>query len=473
MTLRSRLILAFLAATLAPLAVTLWVTSSLLEHSLQYSSTRELEEVTKSLELTGREFYQREREHLRSTKQKPEMFGVKDESQWPSAVREFWESGEAERFLTAGDGGDRLELLVRKDGAVWRYSESLGAVGMARLTEQIGRAREVVEASRNRDLRRGVVYTFVVLAAAVWAVSLVLLVFSAHRLATPIQRLTRALRELADGDPGVRVEAHGDGEVAKALEAFNHMAEQLQHSREKLVFVTRLASWQALGRKMAHELKNSLTPIRLTAEELAAHADSGVTWIQQAAQIIVDESHRLERRVRAFSELAAEPPVHLVPVDVNAMLEERFGFLRNAHPEVIYNLRLAAGRPVAMADEDLIRAVMTNLLENAADAAGAGGVVLASSVVSDGKVWLEVHDSGPGLSMHARNTLFEPTISFKRTGMGLGLSIARKSALLSGGDIIHLGREQGELGGAAFRVILPLAQDTQTKTHAEQTSLAG
>jgi signal transduction histidine kinase len=149
------------------------------------------------------------------------------------------------------------------------------------------------------------------------------------------------------------------------------------------------------------------------------------------------------------------------------------GFLRNSHPEVIYNLRLAPNRPQASADEDLIRAVMTNLLANAAEAAGAGGVVKASSAVVDGKVWLEVHDSGPGLSPHARNTLFEPTISFKKTGMGLGLSIARKSALLSGGDIIHLAREDGELGGAAFRVILPLAVQSEDNPHAEQTSLAG
>ena len=65
-----------------------------------------------------------------------------------------------------------------------------------------------------------------------------------------------------------------------------------------------------------------------------------------------------------------------------------------------------------------------------------------------------MHDSGPGLSEQARGSLFEPTISFKKRGMGLGLSIARKSALLSGGDIVLV---KGELGGAAFRVLLPRA----------------
>jgi signal transduction histidine kinase len=75
------------------------------------------------------------------------------------------------------------------------------------------------------------------------------------------------------------------------------------------------------------------------------------------------------------------------------------------------------------------------------------------TTTSDGRAGIEVHDSGPGLSPSARRSLFEPTISFKKGGMGLGLSIARKSALLSGGDIIPV---RGELGGAAFRVLLPI-----------------
>src|SRR5207245_5407471 len=98
------------------------------------------------------------------------------------------------------------------------------------------------------------------------------------------------------------------------------------------------------------------------------------------------------------------------------------------------------------------KGILVNLLENAAEAAGAGGNVLAVTHVSNGKVAVEIHDSGPGLSEQARRTLFQPTISFKKRGMGLGLSIARKSALASGGDIVSV---KGELGGAAFRLLLP------------------
>jgi nitrogen fixation/metabolism regulation signal transduction histidine kinase len=233
------------------------------------------------------------------------------------------------------------------------------------------------------------------------------------------------------------------------------MADELKQSQERLVYVTRLESWQALARKMAHEVKNSLTPIRLTMEEIAARQTGpGSDFYEQAAQIVVDEVMGLERRVRAFSEFASEPPVAPKRLDINSLLEERIAFLRTAHPDIVYSLRLAPDDPMAYADEDLIKGVLTNLLENAAYAAKAGGVVLGVTAAASGKVAIEVHDSGPGVNAQARSTLFEPTISFKRGGMGLGLSIARKSALLSGGDIVLV---QGELGGAAFRVLLPAA----------------
>ena len=99
------------------------------------------------------------------------------------------------------------------------------------------------------------------------------------------------------------------------------------------------------------------------------------------------------------------------------------------------------------------KGILTNLLENAAEAAGEGGRILSLTAAVNGRVAIEVHDSGPGLSEQARASLFQPTISFKKRGMGLGLSIARKSALLSGGDIVVV---KGELGGAGFRVLLPV-----------------
>jgi nitrogen fixation/metabolism regulation signal transduction histidine kinase len=459
--LRNRLVLVFVAATLAPLAATLWITASLLERSLRYSSVDRLDRLSKTLEQTGRELYQRSREDLRTDaaegRAAPRVYARAALQDWPREIREFWDSGQPERFAVSGEEGERLDYLVRRPGGVWAYSAGLGAVSLGRIADEYREARELVEKSRDRDLRRGFLYTFVVLAAGVWLFSLAALVVLAHRISRPIQRLTAGLSRLAAGDLSTRLEPERDDEVGRAVRAFNDMAGQLQQSRERLVYLTQLASWQALARKMAHELKNSLTPIRLTMEELLArHPETDRAFMEQAARIVVEEVEGLERRVRAFSEFAAEPPVRPVPVDLNAALDERISFLRAGHPGVAYSTRLAENRPIALADEDLLRGLLTNLLENAAEAAGEGGAVVAVTSVEGEQVVFEVHDSGPGLREEVRRSLFEPTISFKKRGMGLGLSIARKNALLAGGDVSLV---SGELGGAAFRVVLPAAAE--------------
>jgi nitrogen fixation/metabolism regulation signal transduction histidine kinase len=331
---------------------------------------------------------------------------------------------------------------------------------MDRLTREIREARGIVEAGKGRDLGRGLKLAYVLLAASIWLVSLALLVYLAHRISRPIHQLTAGLGELASGDLNARVKAHRDDEVGRAIQAFNHMADKLQESTERLVYMRQLASWQTLARKMAHEVKNSLTPIRLTVEEMlvrydeARYDETDRTFMEQATQIVVDEIETLERRIRAFSQFATEPAVRPAPVDVNSLLQERIAFLKTAHPEVAYDCRLADEAPRVVADQDLIKGILTNLLENAAEAAGEGGKILGVTTARNGGIAIEVHDSGPGLSEQARASLFQPTISFKKRGMGLGLSIARKSALLSGGDIVLV---KGELGGAGFRVLLPVS----------------
>ena len=361
-----------------------------------------------------------------------------------------------EQFELAGNQGDRIDYYVRRDDEVLVYSRPMG-IAMEALAKQYAGARDTFEQSAARNLFRGFSSALLVVAAALWLASLTALIFLASRISRPVRRLTQALGLVAAGDLGARVEPGSSDEIGAAVAAFNHMADQLQQAREHLIHVTRLASWQALARKMAHEVKNSLTPIRLTMEEIISrgpHQDPA--FLQQASQIVADEVQTLEKRVRAFSQFAAEPPVEPREIDVNALVEERVSFLKSAHPEVTYNMNLAPGSPAAVADPDLIKGVLTNLLENAAEAARPGGTVLARTTMTGSKLNIEVHDSGPGLSAQAMSSLFEPTISFKKGGMGLGLSIARRAALLCGGDLQTL---EGELGGAAFRVILVGAHD--------------
>jgi nitrogen fixation/metabolism regulation signal transduction histidine kinase len=468
MTLRNRLIAAFVASTLLPLAATVWITTTLLDRSLRYATTGELDRLSRTLETTAKQFYQRERDALKQDalagRTRPAIYPAADASRWPDAVRSFWESGEPERFGVSGTGGERLDYMRRvndRDGSpgVEIYTRELGGVSMERLSTQVRDTRQLVESIDARDLRRGFTLTLLLLLGAAWLISLLPLVLIAHRVSRPMQQLTAALTDFAGGDWSRRLETgKGQGaarrdEVALAIDAFNHMADQLEENRERLVHLTRMASWQSLARKTAHELKNSLTPIRLTVEEmLARHPASERAFMEQAVQIVVSEIESLERRVRAFSEFASEPAVHPEVLDINAVVTERVALLRPVHPGVRYQLELDVAGPRAHAATDMVNGILTNLLQNAAEAAEPDGAVVVRTQGEGELVLIDVHDSGPGLSEEVSATLFEPTITFKKRGMGLGLSIAKKNALLSGGDVTVI---PGELGGAGFRVSLP------------------
>jgi two-component system nitrogen regulation sensor histidine kinase NtrY len=444
-SLRTRLALVFIAATLIPLGATVWLTTLLLNQSFRLSPVDQISDLSRSLEKIGKQYYQQAMEHLKTDALAGRLAPVSV----PNA-NELLGPEDSERFVRTGEGESKLLYLVRTSNGVTAWERSLD-VRMQDLSRQYSEARRTVNALG--ILRRGSFPAWGLLAASIWLVALALVWLVATRFSRPIVNLTEALKSLADGDFRIRVPNERTDEIGLATQAFNRTAAQLEQSRDRLVYLTQLASWQVLARKTAHEVKNSLTPIRLTVEEMVARAHNpDRAFLEQAAGIVVDEIESLERRIRAFAEFSSEPPVCPEELDVHAIVEERIAFLKSAHPEVRYAVQVAANTPSALADQDLVKGILVNLLENAAEAAGDGGQILARVRPIEDRIAIEVHDSGPGLSELARKSLFQPTISFKKRGMGLGLSIARKSALLSGGDILLIA---GELGGAGFRVLLP------------------
>lgn len=445
MSLRTRLALVFIAATLIPLGATVWLTTLLLNQSLRLSPVDQLSDLSRSLERTGKEYYQQAKDQLKADA----LAGRIAPIAVPNA-EELLSNDDNDGFTLTGEGGNQLLYLIRTPHGVVAWQRPLD-IRMRDLSRQYGEARQTVDSLG--ILRRGSFPAWALLAASIWLVALGLVWLVATRFSRPIVNLTQALKSLADGNFRIRVPNERTDEIGLATEAFNRTAAQLEHSRDRLVNLTQLASWQVLARKTAHEVKNSLTPIRLTVEEMVARAHNpDRAFLEQAAGIVVDEIESLERRIRAFSEFSSEPPICPEQLDVHAIVEERIAFLKSAHPEVRYAVEVATNTPSALADQDLVKGILVNLLENAAEAAGEGGRILARVCPIEDRIAIEVHDSGPGLSDLARNSLFQPTISFKKRGMGLGLSIARKSALLTGGDILLIA---GELGGAGFRVLLP------------------
>jgi two-component system nitrogen regulation sensor histidine kinase NtrY len=463
--LRHKLVLVFVAATLLPLAAILWMSSALMSRSLAFISTDDVAALAASLEHVGREYYRQARQQLRaeavSGRLDPQRLDAASRSTWPAPLQQFWESADAERFILSEPDGDRLQYALRRGSELWVYTTSLDGVRMGEVTRTIAETRARARDLGDRNLPRGFTLALVLSSALVWALSLAIVLYLSARISRPIRQLTTGLGQVAAGRFETRLQAAASrDEIGQAVEAFNRTAEQLQQNRGRLVYLTQVASWQMLARKMAHELKNSLTPIRLTVEEIVARQSSGdPEFFDRAAAIVVDEVTSLERRVRAFSDFAAEPETHPARLDLDALVRERVDLLRAGHPGLAYDITASGDAPAAWADADQVKGIVTNLLENAADAAGDGGAVLVVTARSGADAAVEVHDSGPGLSAQARSRLFEPSISFKKHGMGLGLAISRKNALVAGGDLSLV---EGRLGGAGFRLVLPSAERAET-----------
>ena len=456
-SLHYKLILIFLAATLIPTGAILWMSAALLNYSLSYAATEDISRLSQSLEDVARNYYRQSCEILK----KDSVSGTIEARKWnpgelsdqQDSLKQFWESGEPERFARSQTNGDRLLYMIRKDAEVWVYSKPFG-LSMTELEQQLQQTRSQLEVLHQHDLRKGFTLTLLVLSGIVWILALASVFYMANRIGRPIRELTNGLHRLAGGDFDVRVRTDRRDEIGQAIRAFNHTADHLQQSRNRLIYLTQIASWQKLARKMAHELKNSLTPIRLTVEEIVArHPSEDRQFLDKAAGVVIREVESLQQRVRAFSDFAAEPVTKKESLDMNSLLKERIQFLSVEHPDVHYAFEPCNRLPAVRADADQVRGILTNLLQNAAEAAGPEGKVLAIVRKKESTLVVEVHDSGSGLSEEARRSLFEPSISFKKNGMGLGLSISRKNALLAGGDLSVI---EGMMEGTGFRLELPI-----------------
>jgi two-component system nitrogen regulation sensor histidine kinase NtrY len=218
-----------------------------------------------------------------------------------------------------------------------------------------------------------------------------------------------------------------------------------------------LAAWAEMARAIAHEIKNPLTPIQLSAEHLRRLlADGGVLpapAVEACLDTIVKQVRSLHEIAGEFSAYAKLPDLDPRPTDPVAFMRQTIGPYRaGAPPGLVIEERYEPAPLVSIDGRVLSRAVV-NLIENALHAMADGGVLtVAVSGGDDGSVVLSVGDTGPGLEPQVRARLFEPYFSTKSSGTGLGLAIARRAVLAHGGSI---DLTTGAGRGTVFRIRLP------------------
>jgi signal transduction histidine kinase len=285
------------------------------------------------------------------------------------------------------------------------------------------------------------------------ALALLAGVMLSRRITRPLEALTDASRRIAGGELEVRVEERAAGEVRTLIDTFNRMTGDLKATTEKLVQSERIAAWQEVARRLAHEIKNPLTPIKMSLETLLALGKRNDprfgAMFEQSAGAVLEEVERLKRTVDEFSQFARLPRPTLQRLSLTDLSAQVLALY--APHKVTYRSELLPGVFVE-ADRDQLTQVLVNLVKNAEEAmADSGGEVLVRVGGEDAKAWVEVHDQGPGVPVDQRARIFEPYVTTKSGGTGLGLAIAARIALEHSGRLELL----DAVRGARFRLTLP------------------
>jgi two-component system nitrogen regulation sensor histidine kinase NtrY len=208
-----------------------------------------------------------------------------------------------------------------------------------------------------------------------------------------------------------------------------------------LIRAQKVAAWREVARRLAHEIKNPLTPIQLSAERMRRHfadAPSGArALVDECTSTIVGEVESLKGLVDEFSQFARMPTPRTAPTDIHALITETLALYDGLFADVIIERRFDDRVPPIRIDPEQVRRVIINLVDNAVEAMERRGAIVVETQLdrSNHLVRVVVADDGPGIPAGEREKLFLPYYSTKRRGSGLGLAIVRRIIAEHGGSI--------------------------------------
>ena len=296
----------------------------------------------------------------------------------------------------------------------------------------------------------------------------------ARSIANPVKRLTRATSRVARGEFHAPVSARRAevlqkrvaDQVADELEVlesdFNKMAVELDAQRRQLERTHRLEAWAEMAHQVAHEIKNPLTPVQLSAEHLLrVHADRGSPLspvLQECVDSILKQVQILRQIASEFSSYASSPIADRVPTALAVLIEEIIGPYRPGLDGRIHvSVELPTDLPMLRLDGRLMQRALTNIIENALHAMPDDGALSISVVREPAQLQLVVVDTGVGLEADVLARIFEPYFSTKVIGTGLGMAIAKRNVELNGGTIA-VTSEPGQ--GTTVTITLPHPEAT-------------
>ena len=318
--------------------------------------------------------------------------------------------------------------------------------------------RSMVEVQRHiRDIAYGIAGLGIIFAvlASLWI---------AARISRPIEELARAAGQVAAGDWETRVDIRTMDEVGALARSFNNMTRQLAEQRERLVQTERVAAWRELARRLAHELKNPLTPLQITVENMVRARKLPKKQFdevfKESTATLEAEIENLKTIVGRFSDFSKLPKPQALEMDAREAVRRVVKLYGPAleEKEIELGTSISAEPLPILGDSELLHRALSNLVLNAMDAMPEGGTLTVSAVRAREMVRISVADTGAGLTPEECERLFTPYYTTKQHGTGLGLAIVQSVIADHNGTIAV---ENVEGGGARFVIGLPLAESAE------------
>ena len=247
-----------------------------------------------------------------------------------------------------------------------------------------------------------------------------------------------------------------------------------------LIQAQRNAAWSEVARRLAHEIKNPLTPIQLSAERLRhkylgkMQADDG-NALDRLTRTIVQQVEAMKTMVNAFSDYARAPRMQLLDVNVNELVTDVVELYRASDSEIIIETELADDVPPLEADADRLRQILHNLIKNALEASpsdSAARILIETLLIKESSrdlIEIRTHDFGRGLSEDMAEDIFAPHVTTKTKGSGLGLAIVKKIVEEHGGVVWAENQTQG---GASVIMQFPVVSgDSQSASMTKRKAI--
>jgi signal transduction histidine kinase len=345
----------------------------------------------------------------------------------------------AELFDKRLDASAFIEIGVRRKG-FFAEQQSIGGysyiVGYRPLLSEAGEVIAIVSIpTLNRqpevdtELMQRNAFLFGAYALAM-IVSIGIGLLFANQISSPLLKLREATRRVAAGDLTAQVSSNRTDELGELEAAFNAMTSQLSRTQQEMFRAQRELAWREMAKQVAHEIKNPLTPIKLSVQHLRqAYADGAKDFgdiLNRVSSTILGQIEGLARIASEFSHFGRMPDRKIERCDIHEILMEAERLFEQ-EKGVAFESRLMADRFTVFADREELRRAFVNIMKNAVQALGADGKIAIETSSDLSQITIRIRDNGKGIPPEYRDKIFEPNFSTKTDGMGLGLAIVKKT----------------------------------------------